>query len=82
MLKPFDITDITYVKRYVIGNNNPEKIKQDIEIQKDLEMMNKEMNERKGRLLGNEKGFINFQLGEHTLCMQYIVYHIGYKRKF
>lgn len=81
-MKPIDLSEVTFVKRYIIGNNNPDKIKQDSEIQNDLNTMNLELRERKGILIGNEKGFINFQIGEHTLCMQYIVYHVGFKRTF
>ncbi len=75
------LSEVGYVKRYTIGNYDPTNIRTEAELQKDADVMNREMADYKGTILGQEKNFITFQIGEHQVVMQYIVYHIGYKRK-
>ena len=77
-----DLTDIKHIQRIVIGNNNPEKMKTTIEIQKDMDKLNKMLQGYpKGCIIGSEKSFQILNIGEHQVILQWIVYHIGFKRK-
>jgi hypothetical protein len=82
MRKKIDICEVGFVKRYVIGNHDPTQIKTNAEIQTDLDTMNNELESNKGVIIGNEKNFIIFQIGDNSVVMQYITYHIGFKQRF
>lgn len=79
--KKLDISEVGYVKRYCIGNHDPTNILSNDEIEQQIHKMNTELDGFKGMILGQEKNFIMFQVNEHQVVMQYIVYHIGYKKK-
>jgi hypothetical protein len=81
MRKP-TLSEITYIKRYTIGNYDPTNIKTEEEIQANVNTMNNELSSYKGSILGQEKNFINFNLGEHQVVMQYVVYHVGYRKHY
>jgi hypothetical protein len=82
MSEAFDIADVSYVKRIVVGNTNPEKMLDDAAIQKQMDVLNKCLNESpKGKIIGQEKGFFILRIGEHQVVTQYVVYHVGFKRK-
>ncbi len=82
MRKKIDLCEVGFVKRYVIGNHDPTQIKTNEEIQRDLDKMNVELESHKGTIIGNEKNFILFQIGDNSVVMQYITYHIGFKQPF
>ena len=79
--KPLDLSEVRFVKRYLIGNHNPARIKDEAEIAGDLAAMNAELARHRGVLLGREKSFIVFQINEAQVVMQYIVYHAGFRRE-
>lgn len=82
MQKAFDLSCVGFVKRIIIGNNNPEKVVTDAEIEKQLSLLNKCLQEYpKGKIIGIERNFFILNIGEHQVIMQYTVYHIGFKRK-
>lgn len=82
MSEPFDITEITYIKRIVIGNTSPENLQDDRVMEKQTAYLNRCLSEfPKGKIIGQEKGFNILRIGEHQVVMQYVVYHIGFKRK-
>ncbi|MFX3625334.1 MAG: hypothetical protein ACE3JP_15215 [Ectobacillus sp.] len=82
MPEPFDITDVTYVKRITIGNTNPESLHDEGAINEQLALLNRCLHEApRGKIIGQEKGFHILRIGEHQVVMQYISYHIGFKRK-
>jgi hypothetical protein len=80
MQKPFDISDIKHVKRFVIGNNSPQRLKTEAELEDDLAKMNQYIVNHKGKIVGQEKNFVVLQMGEHQCVVQYIVYHVGFTR--
>jgi len=78
----FDLTDVGYVHRIVIGSNDPEKLKQEEEIRTAAELLNRFLNDSpKGRIIGIEKTFNILNIGEHQVVLQAMIYHIGFPRK-
>ncbi|WP_196140704.1 hypothetical protein [Aliikangiella sp. G2MR2-5] len=78
----FDLTDVGYVKRIVVGNNDPEKMKSEAEVVKANQLLNRCLSEApKGKIIGQEKNFNILNIGEHQVVLQSIVYHIGFARK-
>ena len=54
----FDISSVGYVKRIVIGNNNPEKATDERTIQKQIDLLNRCLTEYpKGKIIGIERNF-------------------------
>lgn len=82
MQKAFDLSCVGFVKRIIVGNNNPEKVTTDAEIEKQVNLLNKCLQEYpKGKIIGIERNFFILNIGEHQVIMQYTVYHVGFKRK-
>ena len=78
----FDLSSVGYVKRIIIGNNNPEKPTDEVAIQKQMDLLNRCLTEYpKGKIIGVERNFFILNIGEHQVVMQYCVYHVGFKRK-
>lgn len=82
MQKAFDLSCVGFIKRIVVGNNNPEKVSTDEDIEKQIALLNRCLQEYpKGKILGIERNFFILNIGEHQVIMQYTVYHVGFKRK-
>lgn len=78
----YDISNAAYVKRIIVGNNNPEKSFDETVIEKQLELLNKCLHENpKGRIIALERNFFILNIGEHQVVVQYVAYHIGFPRK-
>lgn len=72
--------DVKYIERIVVGNNDPTHLKSEDEIKKDMDKLNDNL-KRGGKIIGQEKSFNIYQIGEHQIVLQYLVYHVGFKRK-
>ena len=82
MTETFSLTDVGYVKRVVVGNDNPETAPDEKKYERQMELLNRCLKDSpKGKIVGQEKNFYLLNLGEHQVVMQYIVYHIGFERK-
>lgn len=78
----FDLTDVGYVKRIVVGRDNPERVHSEEEVQKAADLLNRCLSETpKGKIIGLEKNFSILNIGEHQVVLQFMVYHIGFPRK-
>lgn len=78
----FSYTDVKYVHRVVVGNDNPEQQPDEAKYNNQLDFLNRCLNDfPKGKIIGQEKNFYILNIGEHQVVMQYIVYHIGFARK-
>lgn len=78
----FSLTDIRYVHRVVVGNDNPETQPDEEKYKRQQEYLNRCLSEYpKGKIIGQEKNFFLLNIGEHQIVMQYIVYHVGFERK-
>lgn len=78
----FDLTDVSYVKRIVVGNSDPERMHSEAEIQAAAELLNRCLSDTpKGRIIGIEKTFNILNIGEHQVVLQSLIYHVGFSRK-
>jgi hypothetical protein len=81
-MQMFDLTDVGFVKRIVVGNTDPEKLLSEEEIQTATDLLNRCLSEApRGRIVGVEKNFILLNIGEHQVVLQCMVYHVGFARK-
>lgn len=80
--EPFDMTDISFVKRITIGTSDPAKLRDESFMEQQTQLLNRCLNEPpKGHIIGQEKNFSVMRFGEQQVIIQSIVYHIGFKRK-
>lgn len=78
----FDLSEVKYVKRITVGNDNPERMRTQEELDAAADLLNRCLNSPpKGHIIAVEKNFVVLQLGEHQAVLQWIVYHIGFQRK-
>ncbi|MFD2232855.1 hypothetical protein [Phaeospirillum tilakii] len=78
----FDLTNVGYVKRIVVGNTNPEKLVSEEETAREALLLNRCLSEPpRGRIIGIEKNFTLLNVGEHQVVLQAMVYHVGFVRK-
>lgn len=78
----FQLSNIRFVKRIVVGNDNPQKMRTEAEIQESMDFVNRCLGGTpRGHLLNIEKSFGLYNVGEHQVVLQYSVYNIGFERK-
>ncbi len=78
----FDVTDIGFVKRIVVGSTDPEKLASDEAVQAEADLLNRCLTETpRGRIIGIEKNFTLLNIGEHQVVLQALVYHVSFARK-
>jgi hypothetical protein len=78
----FDLTDVGYVHRIVVGSINPEQLQREEEIRTSTGLLNRCLSDSpKGRIIGIEKTFSLLNIGEHQVVLQAMIYHVGFPRK-
>ncbi len=78
----FDLTNVGYVKRIVVGSTDPEKLTPDAAVQSQAALLNRCLTETpRGRIVGIEKNFTLLNIGEHQVVLQALIYHLGFARK-
>jgi hypothetical protein len=78
----FDLTGVRYVRRIVVGTDDPSHIKTPAEIQETQALLNRCLSERpRGTIIGIEKSFVVLNIGEHQVVLQWLCYHVGFERK-
>jgi hypothetical protein len=78
----FDLSEVRYVKRIIVGSNNPAQMRTATEIDEANALLNRCLTDTPhGTIIGMEKSFTVLQIGEHQVVLQWIVYHIGFPRK-
>ncbi len=78
----FQLTNIHFIKRIVVGNDNPQNVRSEAEVQAQMDLVNRCLTSTpRGYLLNIEKSFGMYNLGEHQVVLQYAVYHVGFERK-
>ncbi|WP_036138000.1 hypothetical protein [Luteibacter sp. 9135] len=78
----FDLSDIRFVKRIVVGSNNPSQMSTEEQVEEARALLNRCLSESpKGSIVGLEKSFTILQIGEHQVVLQWICYHVGFTRK-
>ena len=79
---PFQLSNVRFIKRIVVGNDNPQHMRSEAEIQAALDLVNKCLSDApRGNIIGIEKSFGLYNIGEHQVVLQYMVYNIGFERK-
>jgi len=77
-----DLTDISYVKRIVVGSSNPTQLQNEDQIKEAMALLNRCLTESpKGKIIGIEKSFNILQVGEHNVVLQWLTYHVGFTRQ-
>lgn len=77
-----DLSEVTFVKRIVVGSNNPADLRGDDRIEEQMALLNRCLTETpKGKLIGAEKSFSILQVGEHNVVLQWTTYHVGFLRR-
>lgn len=78
----YDLSDISYVERIVVGSRDPENLTSEVDIQTAVALLNKCLSEApKGKIIGIEKTFSLLNIGEHQVVLQAMIYHVGFARK-
>jgi hypothetical protein len=78
----FQLADVKYIQRIVVGNHDPKHMKTEAEVGDEMAKVNALLSGTPGGvILGIEKNFAIYHVGEHQVVMQYFVYHIGFTRK-
>lgn len=78
----FQISNMRFIKRIVVGNDNPQNMRTEAEVQESMDLVNRCLSSTpRGYLLNMEKSFGLYNIGEHQIVLQYAVYHIGFERK-
>lgn len=82
MAQVFDLFSVKYIKRIIIGQKDPQVLYTEEDAANDMALLNRCLNEYpKGHIIGQEKNFTIFNIGEHQVVQQWIVYHIGFEKK-
>lgn len=77
-----DTTDIRFIKRIVVGSNDPADLQSETKINEAMAFLNRCLNESpKGTIIGIEKGFKVVEAGKDNAILQWITYHVGFTRK-
>jgi hypothetical protein len=77
-----DLSDVRYVKRISVGTSDPGHVLTEEDIQQAMAMLNRCLaGPPIGKIVGIEKSFKILNIGEHQAVLQWIVYHVGFKRK-
>lgn len=78
----FQLSNVRFVKRIVVGNDSPQNIRTEKEIQEAMNLVNRCLSSTpRGHIIGIEKNFGIYNIGEHQVVLQYLVYNIGFERK-
>lgn len=77
-----DLTEVTYIKRIVVGSANPTDLQSEERIAQAMALINRCLGDfPKGKIIGVEKSFSILQVGEHNVVLQWTTYHIGFVRR-
>ena len=77
-----DLTEVTFVKRIVVGSNNPTDLQTNDRVEAAMALLNRCLsNQPQGKIIGAQKSFSILQVGEHNVVLQWTTYHVGFVRK-
>ncbi len=78
----FDLNEVKFVKRVVVGSNNPGQMLSEEQIGEAQALLNRCLTDSpKGTIIGIERSFTVLQIGEHQVVLQWLAYHLGFPRK-
>lgn len=76
-----DLSEVSYIKRIVVGSDNPAKMQTAEQVEAAQQLLNRCPAKRPRGRFSIEKSFNILQLGEHQVVLQWLCYHVGFKRK-
>lgn len=77
-----DLTALHYVKRIVVGNDDPSRIVPAGDIEKSMALLNRCLHDiPKGQIVAVDKGFSILEAEGAQVIMQWCAYHVGFPRK-
>lgn len=78
----FDLTDVKFVKRVVVGSDNPNQMQTEAQVEEARALLNRCLTDSpRGTIIGVEKSFTILQVGEHQVVLQWLCYHVGFPRR-
>lgn len=78
-MRSFDIPEVKWVERYVVGTAHPKKQLTQKEINRQLDLVNRAL--RYGTLISLEQNFTIISSGNKDIVTQYTVYHVGFRNR-
>lgn len=80
-MNTFDMTEVGYIERVVIGTSTPDNIPSEADNNKQMAFVNRCLSDfPKGKVIGIERSFSVVRIGEHQVVLESVVYHIGFKK--
>lgn len=77
-----DLTEVKFVKRIVVGSDNPAQIRTREEVEEAEALLNRCLSDSPhGSIIAVEKSFTVLQVGEHQVVLQWLCYHVGFTRR-
>jgi len=81
MQKAFDLSEVRFIKRITIGDHEVSSDRTEGEAADNMALLNRCLSEPPyGTVLSMEKRFALLNTGEHQIVVQWIVYHVGFRR--
>lgn len=77
----FSLSDTRYVKRITVGSINPNVVIAETTRDEQLKLLNRCLDEGRGKIIGKDVTYGVYQIGEHEITLQATTYHVGFKRK-
>ncbi|WP_211227264.1 hypothetical protein [Ferrimonas kyonanensis] len=78
----FDLTNVAYVHRVVVGSVDPQSLPTETQRQQQMALINRCLSESpKGKVLGMERSFSILRISEHQVVLESVAYHIGFTRQ-
>jgi len=82
MESSFELGEVRFIKRIVVGNAEPGTTVTEDQIQQQMDLVNRCLTGTpRGHLVNIEKNFSLYEAGGHQVVVQYAVYHIAFARK-
>lgn len=78
-MQSFEVPDIKWIERYVVGTTHPEKALSQKEIDRQLQTVNRAL--RYGKLVAIEQNITTMSNADKNIITQYTVYHVGFKHR-
>lgn len=78
----FDMSEVRFVKRVVVGTDDPAHPKSASDIEAEMALVNRCLTELpRGTIMSVEKSFTIVHVGEHQVVLQWLAYHLGWARR-
>lgn len=77
-----DLSEISFVKRIVVGSSNPTDLQSEERVEKSMALLNRCLSDApKGKIIGVERSFAVLAVGDSQVVLQWTTYQVGFARK-